>query len=210
MKTTTIRICEESDARLMMRDGSFLGFVEAWSNRFPQMKTLEMIRAVKAKYGISLIDSLLLAKEMGLDDMVVFEIGDFTAVRKWHNDFEVFRKDNGVWRRVSGGLGALETEEVFDKPLPYAFNICSEESLEKAGTVEKLAKDLKKKLSIMCCNGRPLAVGDHYILEWDEKGARFDVYSDTLVPMTLQPMEEQIAAFIKEYREKQKIAFGTF
>ena len=210
MKTTTIRICEESDARLMMRDGSFLGFVEAWSNRFPQMKTLEMIRAVKAKYGITMIDSLNLAKEIGLDDMIVFDIGDMTAVRKRHNHFEVFRKDNGVWRRVSEGLGALETEEVFDRPLPYAYKICSQESLEKAGTIEKLANDLRKKLLIMSRNGHPLAIGDSFILEWDEKFGRFDVYSDNLEPMTLNPMEEQIAAFIKEYRKKQKIAFGTF
>lgn len=115
---TTIRICEESDARVMMRDGTFIGYVEAWAERFPQITRTERVHAYRDRYGFSLKDAFHLAVDKANDEKVVLEIGDRTAVRKFNNTLEVLRKDNGEWWKVSEGLGDLASEVVFDGPMP--------------------------------------------------------------------------------------------
>ena len=208
MKTTTIRICEESDARLMMRDGSFLRFVEAWSASYPQLTPKEFGLAAKARYGLTIGGTIKLARETGADDVVVMEIGERTAVRKRFNALEVFRKDNGVWWRASEDLSALNSEKVFDRSLPHICSLCSEESLWKAGAAERIASKLALQRKGQC--EYLLSLGDHLLLERDESTGRFNVYSDTLEPKTLSSWEVEVDSFIKSYRERHRVSFGAF
>ena len=54
---TTIRICEESEARLMVKDGSFKEYVQGWSDRFPQKQKLQTIKGLHDKHGLGLRDA---------------------------------------------------------------------------------------------------------------------------------------------------------
>ncbi len=56
---TTIRICEESEARLMIKDGSFKEYVQGWSDRFPQKQKLQTIKGLHDKHGLGLKDAML-------------------------------------------------------------------------------------------------------------------------------------------------------
>ena len=97
----TIRICEEADAKMMMKDGSFMGFLQMWSDRFPQqcVSKLQEIKALKDRYGFGLREAKQMVDAMHRDDeRVRFEIGDRIRIEKFNDFLAVYKKGvDGQW-----------------------------------------------------------------------------------------------------------------
>ena len=115
----TIRICEESEARLMIREGTFIDYVMMWSEKFPQKKTdatskLCLIRDLKLDLGCKLLEAKLVVDSLGsnytlLAESVIFEIGDRVRIEKAGGVHYLFTKVNGEWRK--GKMTWLESED---------------------------------------------------------------------------------------------------
>ena len=104
---TTIRICEMSEARLMIKDGSFKDYVQGWSDLFPQKQKLQTIKELHAKHGLGLKDALLVSQAMGIDEDVFFEIGDRHCLRKRNDKIEPFQRVGEEWVRFDGEMDAF-------------------------------------------------------------------------------------------------------
>ena len=88
----TIRICEESDARLMIREGCLCDYVNMWCDKFPQRAMdvrgkFFLIRDIKYELSCTLLESKGVVDSLGsnysvLADSVVFEIGNNVRIEK--------------------------------------------------------------------------------------------------------------------------------
>ena len=115
----TIRICEESEARLLLREGTLMNYVMMWSEKFPQKKTdarskFCLIRDVKLDLGCKLLEAKLVVDSLGsnytvLADSVIFEIGDCVKIEKSGGVHYLFIKLGGEWRE--GKMRWLASED---------------------------------------------------------------------------------------------------
>ena len=115
----TIRICEESEARLLLREGTLMDYVMMWSEKFPQKKTdarskFCLIRDVKLDLGCKLLEAKLVVDSLGsnytvLADSVIFEIGDCVKIEKAGGVHYLFIKLGGEWRE--GKMRWLASED---------------------------------------------------------------------------------------------------
>ena len=107
MSLITIRICEEADAKLMMKDGSFQDFIQMWSDQFPQLGPykLTQIKRLKERLGCGIRE----AKQMvdafpWTDDTVRFEIGDRIRIEKYATFLSVHKKGSDDNWSYYGGV----------------------------------------------------------------------------------------------------------
>ena len=99
MSIVTIRICEESDAKLMLKDGTFKDYLQLWCDQFPQqgLGKLHQIKEIKDHYGCGLREAKQIADSAGLVDTVRFEIGDNLRLEKRSGGFQLYRKSASAW-----------------------------------------------------------------------------------------------------------------
>ena len=76
------QVREESDARLMIKEGSFKEYVNMWIAHFPQRKLISQIKELHSKYGLGLFDARMVARVKGADEDVILEVGDNVLLRK--------------------------------------------------------------------------------------------------------------------------------
>lgn len=202
----TIRICEESEARLLIRDGAFKDYVNTWSSRFPQTKPLPRIKEIHDSFGLPLKDAKVVADAAGLHDSVIFEVGGSVAIRKHHDDHEVYRKVGNIWVLREGGLDALDDEALFDTEPRTRRSLCLETEILRCKDAERLSCDVYRRLN---CYDALFPFGDREI--WEMKcNSNILIYSLTPSVTIISCSEEAIAKHIREYREKYKTAFGRF
>ena len=106
----TIRICEESDAKLMLKDGSFEGYLQLWLDRFPNARgPLERIKEIKEKYGYGLREAKAIFDTLWRDtgEGVCFEIGNRFRIQK-RGSTELSFKEGTEWRGVCSAHGSDE------------------------------------------------------------------------------------------------------
>lgn len=107
MSLITIRICEEADAKLMMKDGSLLDFIQMWSDRFPQQtySKLQEIKTLKNQYGFGLKEAKQIVDAMHRNDETVhFEIGDRIRIEKYATFLSVHKKGSDDNWSYYGGV----------------------------------------------------------------------------------------------------------
>ena len=100
MSILTIRICEESDAKQMLKDGTLAGFIETWATQFPGRGhgKLSQIKEIKAHCGCSLMEAKRIVDETRFIDQIRFQIGDNLYVSKMGGDkIWLYRKDGSEW-----------------------------------------------------------------------------------------------------------------
>ena len=100
MSIVNIRICEENDAKLMLKDGSLLDFIETWTAEFPGegLGKLHLIKEIKAHCGCTLLEAKHLADAAGMRDEIRFQIGDKLYVtRSGGGNIWVYRKAGSAW-----------------------------------------------------------------------------------------------------------------
>ena len=144
MHTNTIRICERSEALLMLRDGTFKDFLQMWSDQFPQKGKLQRIKDLKEDFGIGLRE----AKDMidRIDSTcpnqeVWFEVGDTLLFRKVNNYLRWYLKVEGTWVSKGEVTENLTEKDFFPKE-STVFVICTDQRIRRTKDTETLASQL--------------------------------------------------------------------
>ena len=205
---TRIRICEESEARLMIRDGSLRDYVKMWSARFPQETLLSKVTGLRDKYNMDLKESLSLARSRAENERVLLEIGDKLTVKKINDKEEVYVKTGDIWVKAPEGLKALDSEDIFEDRMKgrSMFMVCREEEILGAKDIRKLAGTVyKRACSVRGCCG----FGKHEI--WDISDRHeINIYSHTLDKQSTFLSVDDIEEHILRYRKEHGISFGVF
>ena len=117
----TIRICEESEARLLLREGTLMDYVNMWSEIFPQKDMnirgrLLLIRDISNDLGCKLLEAKQLIDSLGNDypqlaDSVIFEVGSYVRITKAGNVLSLYVKRKKEWFEGDmNWLGSVENE----------------------------------------------------------------------------------------------------
>ena len=117
----TIRICEESEARLLLREGTLMDYVKMWSEKFPQKDMnirgrLLLIRDISNDLGCKLLEAKQLIDSLGNDypqlaDSVIFEVGSYVRITKAGNVLSLYVKRKKEWFEGDmNWLGSVENE----------------------------------------------------------------------------------------------------
>lgn len=208
---TTIRICEESEARLMIKDGSFMEYVQRWSDRFPQKQKLQTVKGLHDKHGLGLKDAMLVSQSMGVDEDVIFEIGDKVCLRKRNNSIDVFQKVDTIWVKHKDGMSAFDTVELFDSSRKAEMSLCTEENLLNKKSIEELAHNTEVRMRHYIGTGYLMSFGKHEMWVWDNDCYHIHVYSHIINERTFQCIDEKdVLEEIKRYRDIYGRKFGRF
>ena len=202
----TIRICEESEARLLIREGAFKEYVLMWGNHFPQQKPFQRIKELHTTLRVPLRDAMTVADATGVHDSVLIEVGRSVVIRKHHDDYEVYRKVRDVWVLRDGGLDAFEDESLFDREPTTRHPLCSEKELLHCKDVKRLSCDVYRRLN---CYDALFPFGDSEILEM-KRNSTLRVYSQEPCMKCISCSEESIAKHIAGYREAHSTPCGRF
>ena len=208
---TTIRICEKSEARLLIDKGGLKDYVNLWSESFPQKELFPFMRELHSKYELKLLDSRLLAYSMGADDGIILELGNDVLVKKINNKVEVYRRISDKWVMVDGDLSLFDSDELFsDDPIKvHTFNLCDEGRILKAKSMTALAKSVRERINRWWSVNHLFSVGDHEI--WKLlTGNRIQVFSNVPDNRSIYNSEEEMAGHLEKYRKAHKPAFGPF
>ncbi len=207
----TIRICEESDARLMIKEGCFKEYVNMWIAHFPQRKLISQIKELHSKYGLGLFDARMVARAKGADEDVILEVGDNVLLRKKNDSLAIFQKIGDIWVKVDENLDICDSENnLFSNTHPLLTSICEENKILHAKSVKALAKSIRRSL---CCwywtKGMLFSFGKHEIWRFSDNN-RICIYSSTFKEQSIYNSEDEIAKHIECYRKEQRIEFGSF
>ncbi len=197
---TTIRICEESDARLMIKDGSFIDYINMWSERFPQKNLLTHIKELHAKYGLKASDARMVADTMGADEDVIFEIGSNALLKKRNDKLTAYRRIKDLWVAVD------DITEAFDYQ-PFITSLCEEGKILRAKSVKELAKSITVYLQRHWMRDVLLTFGEHEIWKVSNDN-RILIYSHTPKEEFIFHTKEDIAEQIEHYRTEHKLHFS--
>ena len=205
---TSIRICEESEARLMIRDGSLRDYVKMWSARFPQETLLSKVTGLRDKYNMDLKESLSLARSRAENERVLLEIGDKVTIKKINDKEDVYVKTGDVWVKNPEGLKALDSETILDDRMKgkSMYMVCREEEILGAKDIRKLAETVCRRASSVrgCCG-----FGKHEI--WDISDRHeINIYSHTLDKQSTFLSVDDIEEQILRCRKEHGISFGVF
>ena len=199
-----IRICEESEARLMIRDGSFQQFVKMWCEQFPQKDLFTVFRKMRDEYGYY---NRRVAEQLGIGETILLEVGENIIFRKKFNVFSIYQKIGTIWVRKNGGLDIVSSEEsLFSQPekvLPF----CEENVILGAKNLTEFAYSLKGRKILSDWRRPLLKFGNHEI--WRRSPDRtIEVYSHLTYEDTIFEGVNYVVGHIQDYQKKYKTAFG--
>ena len=146
-----IKICELQDAILMKEKGTFRGFLQMWSDKYPYTPKLSKVKQYKEENGCSIKEALL-GVVPDKDVKVDFLMGPNYILRKDNASFSRLVRVNGIWVEVekSISLGTLATENDLFPIFKRSMNpICSLSELRDAvrkGKLEPLAKKIASRI----------------------------------------------------------------
>lgn len=126
MPITTIRICEEEEARQMLNDGTMDRFLRHWRKQYPGDNKLAMYRPVKHATGYTFREVKELVDNWWRE--VRFEIGDQLCIQYVGDEPRLYRKQGTEWAQMSEGFPYLANLSIwFDwglgkkRPGPFRF-----------------------------------------------------------------------------------------
>ena len=207
----TIRICEESEARMMIREGCFKEYVNMWSSQFPQRQLFPQINELHSKYGLGFFDARMMARAMGAEEDVILEVGEDMLIKKKNNRHFVYHKLGDIWVRTGEGTDIFDSEDILSGGSCLMLTpICDEDIILHAKSIKALAKSIKRSLSCWHCTlGMLYLFGRHEIWKISDND-RISIFSSSLKDQSIFNSEEEIAKHVESYRMEHKPLFGAF
>lgn len=193
----------------MIKEGSFKEYVNMWSVRFPQRKLIPRIRELHSKYGLVLPDSYTVAKAMGAEEEVIFEVGENVLIKKKNDRLTVYHKVGEIWVAVDEGIDVFDSEDILSRDSqlrPIA--IYDESNILHSKSVRELAKSTMELINL-CRKGLLFPFGSHEIWKLSDDN-RILIYSKSLKDQSIFNSEEEIAKHIECYRKAHRLEFGSF
>lgn len=207
MPVTTIRICEETEARIMLKDGSFQDYLQMWFDRIPKRKRPKPVE-IRRYFNCGTLREVVQIYSEFMDE-IHLEIGGKALFKRMHGDsWSLYVKVGNLWLYRDYDEKNLSAEELFPDNLSVK-EICGEKELMKAG-IRELARSVARK-SNHFYPGRVYRFGDHELWTADNWGSMdIRVCSDDLTCFHMHSYETDIARHIEEYRAAHRKVFGAF
>ena len=203
---TRVRICNESEARLMVQDGSFLDYLRHWDEQFPQTGGMEWL----TRFGYSLFnlegsgldgkDYLALHKVRHIDNTVLFEIGENIILKKERNCWSLFHNVDNIWVQDRYFKG-LDDFQPFSA-LSYLFKdfqvkiLVSEREIKRTQNLRKLAKQVMRHFEEFSCYYK---FGNHELWETDNESGNIQVYGEGFHNYSMRKDLKDIESHIRQY-----------
>jgi len=206
-----IRICEESEARLMIRDGSFQQYVNMWCERFPQKNLLTVLLRMRKEYGYQNLREAKDTSELfGIGETILLEVGENVVFRKRFNVLSLYQKIGNIWvkknDRQEGVFSVVSEEALFGQPekvLPFY----EENEILGAKDLTEFAYSLKEKRILKDWRWPLLKFGNHEIWRSTREGD-INVYSHNPYEGCILDNVNSVVKHIQHYQKKYKTAFG--
>lgn len=206
-----IRICEESEARLMIRDGSFQKYVNMWCEKFPQEDWRTVLLRMRKKYGYySLREAADTSELFGGGETILLEVGENVVFRKRFNVLSLYQKIGNIWVKKNGrqvGVFSVVSEEALfgqpEKVLPFY----EENEILGAKDLTEFAYFLKEKCILKDWRRPLLKFGNHEIWRSTREGS-IRVYSRFPDEDSIPDGVNYVVRHIQDYQKKYKTAFG--
>ena len=208
MHPNIIRICERSDALLMLQDGSFKSYLQMWSDRFPQKGNLQTVKAIKESVGCSLKEAVDIVNPKQGNEEVWFEVGDTVLFRKRNNYLEWYLKIEDTWV-YKGKVNAicLCEKDLFPKK-PEVTVICTDRRIRRSIDSEALANQILYRHRIF--RGCYYRVGDEIWTLDDQDQIVISSGSGpgTITQETIRNSPWMVRDHIDQYKKAHKRKYG--
>lgn len=99
MPIKTIRICEEEEAKQMLKDGTLDRYLQQWRQQYPGESRMAMIRLVRNENKCGLREAIKLVNDWVVE--VRFEIGDKFYIRYVSDCPLLYQKSGAEWIQVT-------------------------------------------------------------------------------------------------------------
>lgn len=127
----TQRICEASDALLMIKEGSLVDYVKSWGDTIPKANLKERITEINKGLGCELSEAYKIYQIEQTFQERFLEIGDKITLVQRKGDGELYLKHEEFWirsARLATSLDALCTESSMFQP-ESVYTLCSENEI---------------------------------------------------------------------------------
>ena len=200
-----IRICEESEARLMIQEGCFSDYVKMWSGEYPQEAFhLFLVRGC-SKYGLSLLESVRILRE---SDPILFEVGDKVLFKKQGNCIKLYQKVGNFWILKEGiGLENIASEDVLFSQPEKARPFIKERDILKARSLTEFSNSIMNRKLLQDWKNPLLQFGDHELWKKTDDHSLI-IYSHLPSECRIELDLETVARHIEQYQKTYKPALG--
>ena len=204
----TQRICEPSDALLMIKEGCLVDYVMSCGDNLPKVNLKERIIEINKGLGCGLSEAFKIYQAEQTSQERFLEIGDKITLVNRKGNWELYLKHEGFWirsARLATSLDSLCTESSMFQPI--SFNIlCSESEIRRATDIVRCYRMISYRHVFY---GAPYRFGNNE--NWKHAGdgtGNVCIYGRTPKEMLIHV--DRIEEHIKEYKAAQKIGYGVF
>lgn len=148
------------DVHLMMKDGSFRSFLQMWSDRYPYISKLELVREYIQRHHCTLgeaVREVTPAKKVDVN----MRIGQDYILRKTYDKLSLLARIHGIWVPIREEISLDELargNDLFPVLKVEVQSVCQREELQEAarrGKLEGLARRICRKawkndISLFC------------------------------------------------------------
>lgn len=143
----TIRICEWKDAERMLKDGTFVGFVQMWLDRYPYRGRMKQVKEYKEMFGCSFKEASHRwhygPEPLDMD----FEIGEAYILRREGCQYRLLYRKDGLMTMYQECLALKDLPHLLKNPEKVTYeSVCDKKELMeegKAGRLGRLARHLE-------------------------------------------------------------------
>lgn len=207
MPVTTIRICEEPEARIMLKDGSFQDYLQMWFDRIPKLKRPTPAQ-LRPYFNCGTLHEVVQVYSQCIDE-IRLEIGGKALFRRmFSNSYSLYVKVGDLWVQRDCDDKKLSAEDLFPDNLSVK-EICGEKELMKTD-IRELSRSVARK-SNHFYPGQIYRFGDHELWTMDQwGGTAAHAHSEDLKGSFVQLYDTDIARHIEKYRAAHRKVFGAF
>lgn len=120
----TQRICEASDALLMIKEGCLVDYIKSWEDNLPKVNIMKMVSEIKSGLHCGLSEAYSIYKAEQSSQEKFLEIGDNITLAQRGGNWELYLRHDGFWirsARLATSLEALCTESSMFHPICYIY-----------------------------------------------------------------------------------------
>ena len=201
----TQRICEASDALLMIREGCLVDYIKSWEDPLPQINPVKRVQEIKNGLNCGFGEAFRIYREEQSHQEKRLEIGDKITLVKLNGTWKLYLNYNGIWVRSARSATTLEslcTEECMFQP-EKAYSLCTEKEIRKATDIAAFRRLLSHRQLFY---GKLHKFGENEIWEYDSN----TVYIYGKTPQETVTTVSKLEKHIKEYKAAQKGMYGEF
>ena len=204
----TQRICEASDALLMIKEDCLVDYVKSWGDSFPKVNLKERITEINKGLGCGLFEAYKIYRTEQTVQERSLEIGDKITLVNRNGNWELYLKHEDFWirsARLATSLDSLCTESSMFQP-ESVYTLCSENEIRRATDIGEFYWMISHR---HVSYGSPYRFGKNEI--WKHAGdgtGNVCIYGRT--PKEKLIHIDRIEEHIKEYKAAQKFGYGVF